>query len=96
MKTYCLEIILQNTCFAKALQGQALQNQGISKYRFCKTHFPLQHCSFSVLIPPALFPFYLKTAASFSSIILGAAVEVTGAQVFQHPSAFLSRGESSV
>lgn len=93
---HILEIILQNTHFAKALHGQALQSQDISKYRFCKTHFPLQHCFFSVPTPPAPFPFYVKTAASFSSVILGTAIEVTGAQVFQHLSAFLSREESSV
>lgn len=78
---HVLEIILQNTDSAKALQSQALQSQGISKHRFCKTHFPLQHCS--LFFPPAPFPFYVKLGASLSSVILGTAVEVTGAQAFQ-------------
>lgn len=90
---HVLEIILRKTDSAKALQSQALQSQGISKHRFCKTHFPLQHCSFSFPTPPAPFPFYVKLAASFSSVILGTAVEVTDGQVFQQPSAFFRREE---
>lgn len=90
---HVLEIILQKTDSAKVLQSQALQSQRISKHRFCKTHFPLQHCSFSFPTPPAPFPFYVKPAASFSSIILGTAVEVTGAQVFQQQSAFFRQEE---
>lgn len=88
---HVLEIILQKTDSAKVLQSQALQSQRISKHRFCKTHF--QHCSFSFPTPPAPFPFYVKPAASFSSVILGTAVEVTGAQVFQQQSAFFRREE---
>lgn len=80
---HILEIVLQNTGSAKALQSQAVQSQGISKHRFCKIHFPLKHCSFFFPTTPAPFPFYVKVASSFFSVILGTAVEVTHAQVFR-------------
>lgn len=64
------------------LQSQALQSQGISTHRFRKTCFPLKRCSFSFPTRPVPFPFYVKQAASFFSVILGTAIEVTGAQVF--------------